>query len=650
MGDMNGNQKLYQQKLSYRSNGTPCQCLAQPWFIQVPHPVYVPRHGNLLEPMICGEKVFEEISTDLKAAQHTVDIVTWGFDPGMLLVREATAESGERYGDLLKQIATRKKHPVLVRLLIWHDDAAAQFLMNHAPGFYGRLFPSIGSGTAGYFSDAHQAYNAAWYEEISSGAIPTIQLHVRDIPHHLMLRALKNESLPDGIEIEGLLAAAYPAHHQKMVLIDYESPSIAIGYVMGHNSTTDFWDSAEHIFKDPRRERIYHKRESELREAAFGITPSRHDIAFGYRQTEHGKRELEISAKLYIENNSHVAKPYQDVSCRVQGGILYDLNHNFCQGWQESESPSSLFLDILKVNPAWRLGIDAIRKVKDAFHDEMDANFVTRRQKIPWIAFSLKKGPHSAQLIRTQPLHDEKSIKECYANLTRQMLHYMFIQNQYIQYVTWAEHLIFCVGELRSAGYLKPIYVFMLTSSPEREGMDYPTYEVASKMGSSETMKVEHDESMNRARKGKGKRPITPAEMRKRGIHVFMGGLWTCANIQSQLKPGDYEEIYIHSKVAVVDDAAFTIGSANLNLRSMAMDSELNVLSQAQDVAFKLREDLFKQCTGDKGPAQFADMGATLKQWENRASTNLELKKSGIKLDSQLLPFYVDREPGSPLI
>ena len=45
------------------------------------------------------------------------------------------------------------------------------------------------------------------------------------------------------------------------------------------------------------------------------------------------------------------------------------------------------------------------------------------------------------------------------------------------------EHLIECVGRLRSAGYLKPIYVFILTSTPENDGMDLPTYDVASKVG-----------------------------------------------------------------------------------------------------------------------------------------------------------------------
>ncbi|WP_295991114.1 hypothetical protein [Rugamonas sp.] len=146
MGSMDDNVKLYEQKLSYRRTGAPYQCLTQPWFIHAPFLVYDPRHGCHLEPLICGEKVFGSISKDLNAAQHTVDIITWGFDPGMVLVRGATAEDGVRYGDLLKNIATRQNHPVTVRLLIWHDDAFAQKKMNDAPWL---LWPALSCNRPG---------------------------------------------------------------------------------------------------------------------------------------------------------------------------------------------------------------------------------------------------------------------------------------------------------------------------------------------------------------------------------------------------------------------------------------------------------------------------------------------------------------------
>lgn len=655
MGSMDNNAKLYTQKLSYRNTGAPCQCLTQPWFIRAPHPVYDPRHSCELEPKICGQNVFRHIAEDIKNAKHSVDIITWGFDPGMVLVRDGGAENGQRYGDLLKEIAGRPA-PVKVRLLVWHDDAASQKLMNNMPDFYGRLYQGVGGGLHGFYSDAHNRYNAEWFEQVRSNSIANIHFHVRDVSGACLVAALRDETLPDGVltNLNGIGSMLYPAHHQKMVLIDYEHPGDAVGYVMGHNSITDFWDTTEHNFQDPLRERIFRKEESELRRLAEGDQPSRGDIAFGYGQTERGKKDHQKMVESYLANNTSVAKPYQDVSCRLRGPVLYDLNHNFCQAWSESKPPSSLFFDscraLLNIVPVAKKAAQSVHDdVVGVFHREMDGDFIKRRAKIRWTAFQLPRGQHSVQLVRTQPMHGEKGAKECYANLTRQMQHYMFIQNQYIQYVTWAEHLIDCIGKLRKAGFNKPIYVFLLTSTPEMDGMDSPAYEVASKVGMSETMQVEHQAALERARKEKGPPPLAQSALQKQGINVVMCSLWTCSKGE-KLRWDDYEEIYIHSKVAVVDDAAFTIGSANLNLRSMAMDSELNVLSQAHEVAFQLRCDLFSQCTGNVGPAQFADMAETFRHWQTLALKNKAGMGNGGQLKGQLLPFHVDRKPGSPVV
>jgi phosphatidylserine/phosphatidylglycerophosphate/cardiolipin synthase-like enzyme len=112
----------------------------------------------------------------------------------------------------------------------------------------------------------------------------------------------------------------------------------------------------------------------------------------------------------------------------------------------------------------------------------------------------------------------------------------------------------------------------------------------------------------------------------------------------------DYEETYIHAKVAIVDDAAFTVGSANLNVRSMALDSELNLLSQSKDVAFELRSKLFRQCTNDEGPAQFGDMEKTFNKWLTLMEKNTKAMAKGQPLIGQIATFHVDRQPGSPVI
>jgi len=178
--------------------------------------------------------------------------------------------------------------------------------------------------------------------------------------------------------------------------------------------------------------------------------------------------------------------------------------------------------------------------------------------------------------------------------------------------------------------------------------MDLATYDVATQLGRSESMVVEHDEAVKRAKQGKGTMPISAAALAKHGIRTLMCSMWSAAKNPRSLD--DYEETYIHAKVAIVDDAAFTVGSANLNVRSMALDSELNLLSQAMDVAFDLRKKLFAQCTGTEGPEQFADMKATFDRWLFLMQSNANAIKTGLPLQGQVATFHVERQPGAPVI
>lgn len=244
-----------------------------------------------------------------------------------------------------------------------------------------------------------------------------------------------------------------------MVLIDYEDPDWAIGYVMGHNSITDFWDTDKHLFRDPRRETFYSMDHAALQAAAWKEGDCYDTPAPGYVVSDSQLAARERLVQSYIDKHSHVTKPYQDVSCRLRGAVLYDLNHNFCQAWRESSRSGSLFQEtcwlVAKVATKLLLPTSPVKNLESILEHEADpfeSDFIKKRNEIKLSAFNLTGGRHGVQLLRTQPLHGEKSIKECYANLTRQMFHYIFIQNQYFQYQDWADHLIDCVGRLRTAG------------------------------------------------------------------------------------------------------------------------------------------------------------------------------------------------------
>jgi phosphatidylserine/phosphatidylglycerophosphate/cardiolipin synthase-like enzyme len=351
----------------------------------------------------------------------------------------------------------------------------------------------------------------------------------------------------------------------------------------------------------------------------------------------------------FIKKNGFIAKPYQDVSMRVRGPILYDMNHNFCHGWAEAEAAREIASsDTAKAAIGLISGPTSFAVIEKK---RAGSTLAESRAHLKATDFTLTNGRHSAQLLRTYPAYKEKSIKECYANLTRLTQHFIFIQNQYVQYEDWATHLTHCAEKLRNAGYAKPIYVFIVTSTPEVSGMDHATYSVAKHLGQSKNMVVEHNESLNLAERRKTATPISPVELEKRGIKALMASMWSGS--ATPRSKNDYEETYIHAKVAIVDDAAFTVGSANLNVRSMALDSELNLLSQAAAVAFDLRTRLFKQCTGDPGPEQFADMTKTFESWlqiMEKNSAKMSSRENRDPLSGQIANFFVKREPGLPVI
>jgi len=56
-----------------------------------------------------------------------------------------------------------------------------------------------------------------------------------------------------------------------------------------------------------------------------------------------------------------------------------------------------------------------------------------------------------------------------------------------------------------------------------------------------------------------------------------------------------YRPVYVHAKVAIIDDEWLTVGSANLNNRGLITDSELNVVVQDHELAARLRVDLWAE-------------------------------------------------------
>ncbi|MDE1716149.1 phospholipase D-like domain-containing protein, partial [Chromobacterium amazonense] len=71
---------------------------------------------------------------------------------------------------------------------------------------------------------------------------------------------------------------------------------------------------------------------------------------------------------------------------------------------------------------------------------------------------------------------------------------------------------------------------------------------------------------------------------------------------ESYTVPGrDWTPVYIHSKLLIVNDSFMTLGSANINTRSMQVDSELNIAHHRPEITQPLRRHLWHIHTNGRG-------------------------------------------------
>ena len=98
------------------------------------------------------------------------------------------------------------------------------------------------------------------------------------------------------------------------------------------------------------------------------------------------------------------------------------------------------------------------------------------------------------------------------------------------------------------------------------------------------------------------------------------------------------DPIYVHAKVAIVDDSWLTIGSANLNEHSLFNDSEVNVVVRDPELARETRLRLWAEHlelpTGaiDGDPAELVD-----RLWEPIAEEQLDRLRQGLPLTHRLV-------------
>lgn len=639
------------------------------------HPI---THNNKLTLFICGQEAFADIAGEIARAEKSIDLCCWGFDPGMELVRgnSATWPRGDTFGDLL--IDATRRH-IRVRLLIWHDLLGSPMVHNmpgHSHGTSpwknsGQRFDDISAKSSlamlqdavarkerfsgGYRGDrvrpedipmlAREEYCYSWYVAAFKGLFGGLEIRLRHGDSGAISKSIATEiNQPRGLtmgEVEKPGMQYLGTHHQKPVLIDFDHQegAKAVGYVMGLNSVTDYWDTTAHLLDDTRREQ---GGANEQRECLQGMA---------------------------ADGGFATLKPYQDYACRIDGGrALIALYNNFVKAWDRAAGDRTHAAANASVSRELPQGSPPARLLRKAGQDDS-----------------------TVQIVLTQPEEQDRTIKEIYFRAVTQAslaAGYLYVENQYFQYEDWAQHLLaerkkvvaaWKAGSVKAGKTMRDMpvmHVFIVIPVPERAQMVPRTHDTLAALGQHDGMTGQNTmiDGYNkqpktlRVRSGFGitnevevtlpdvvrhsngiNKPGAMTLESEFGLKVSVAMLNVSAFDTDRWR---YREIYIHSKLMLVDDAFMTLGSANLNQRSMAVDSEINIATDDYRVARDLRKRVWRMHSGgmvDGGGGTKAEIVDAFEKWENlmKANRTKKLAKQGgaklKKMTGFLLPLEDER-------
>ncbi|SYI97501.1 Uncharacterised protein [Klebsiella pneumoniae] len=134
---------------------------------------------------------------------------------------------------------------------------------------------------------------------------------------------------------------------------------------------------------------------------------------------------------------------------------------------------------------------------------------------------------------------------------------------------------------------------------------------------------------------------ILPEERPGLKVHI-------CSLVSPDSPPEEWVPVYIHSKLMIVNDVFTTHGSANINTRSMQVDSEMNIAHEWASVTRDLRRRLWNMHTNGRGGQD--DAKDAFKAWEDLINANAKLQGTGKgRPEASLIKFYYSKPTLSDL-
>ncbi|WP_109395220.1 phospholipase D-like domain-containing protein [Proteus terrae] len=596
------------------------QTIATPSWI--PERTKYPMSLFAYSPLVNGEETFAAVAEAIRKAKKSIDIITWGFQPSMWFERESGPVSTGRYPNIGELLVQKANKGIQVRVLVWFDHVG-KLAEKSFPG-WGQPFQlpeythfntndyNVFGEKLGYQSEKQYQFDIAWTRKVLRQEIPNLSVRVRalsmSIPGSRLADVTKQTNHPFSSEeselsIRWAALAGGSTHHQKMVLIDYEESLDAIGFVMGHNMHSQYWDQDAHSIE---------------------------------RCAPNQGRDGPTA--------------WQDTSNCVYGELLYDLNDNFVTAWEKAGSANKEDLKQLSQR----------KNCSRCDYTPSDAQINAIANRYSFLKQPLIKT--SGKICRTQPEYNEYDILKAYDHGVKHARHYIYFENQYFRLSSIAQNLRDMVSE-RNKRFAEaattdsklqglnppPFYLFVVTNSTEKPSVGesnevggYQTFKMLDQLGRRDLMK-EHVFDYNYKIKPGFWGTYIPDENIKSPDDIKpekIEGLETMICTLVSPDSDKWQPVYVHSKLTLVDDTLLIQGSANINLRSMAFDSEIAVVLQDTD-DFPIVKPLRKRLWGlHKGIGNISDDSETeFDEWADIANKNNGLKKDKKTPISSLIPF-----------
>lgn len=629
-------------------------CASQNWLFHENEMESPPRAATIL-PLINGEETFEKLYEAINNAQKSIDIAIWGFQPSMFFRRDGQSPC---IGDLLIQKAMQG---VEVKILVWSIWLDVQTFKEGNLGYMPELFsksveslmhtipftPSINlSKTAvSGVTEEQREYDYWWYKMmmgdlyeqhyslfpsqrpdrfkrqeplILTEAFERLMTFCR-FPKRWQNLQMKKRSVTLGSRFsyldysfrQSFVLFSSATHHQKAVLIDYDDPKQAVGFVLEHNMLDNYWDTSQHSI-------------------------------------EHYQPNL---GKNYWGN-------YQDVSSFVTGEILWDINRNFCQSWDRWSNimlPSLLNID---AHMAYKKNLTSLRK------QHTPEAFIPQGEPIV-----------RAQILRTYDDPNVEEIKQMYLTNIKKVSSFLYTENQYFRWKPLVESFQqHWENHLKEKRPNQPIFWFVVTNSSDEalESGSYNTHEMLKALGRQDAMPAvakinsKEAEQLDFERNQGFEQQLEDVEKRLKNASTLAEHQQLVAernqliveeekrksqltnNLKQDLSDSigikshictlvvpdspNWEEVYIHSKLTIMDDVFTFIGSANLNKRSMEVDTELGIIVEDSQLARELRLKVWGYHVGNNPKANLTNMynpevaELVFDEWEILIKENKQLK------------------------